>query len=97
MTEQHLDDAYVSAGLEQVGRKAVPQCVYRHRLGQIGASCRDPASLLQRGNADRLPPPPAGEQATGRPGPPPGGKPASGPAGPAANRRAGSATAAATA
>src|SRR3954451_14898260 len=38
MTEQHLDDAYVGSGLEQVGRKAVPQCAYGS-VALSGAAC----------------------------------------------------------
>ena len=84
MAEQHLDDADVGAGFEQMRGEAVPQGVHRHRLAQLGASCRDPAGLLQRGDADRLARLPAGKQPTG-------------PAAPSASRRAGSAAAAAIA
>jgi hypothetical protein len=73
MTEQHLDDADVGACFEQVSGEAVPQGVYRHRLGQIGALRRDPAGLLQRGDADRRARFPAGKQPIARPRQPPVG------------------------
>ncbi len=54
MTEQHLNDADVGPGLEQMRRKAVPQGMDCHRLAQVGLTCRLAAGFLQCGYADRF-------------------------------------------
>jgi hypothetical protein len=62
MAEQHLDDADVGAGFEQMRGEAVAQRVNGDRLAQIGLVCGHAAGPLQRRGADRPIPLTDGEQ-----------------------------------
>ena len=62
MSEQDLDDAQFDPALEKVSREAVPQAMGRHGLARLHLASRDPASVLQRGDADMFAGLPAGKQ-----------------------------------
>src|ERR1700733_3477050 len=67
MAEQHLDDPNVSAGLEQVRGKTVPQRVDGDRLAQLCLTRRLTTGLLQRRGTHRLLWIVTGEQPSRRP------------------------------
>ena len=52
MAEQHLDDADIGAGFEQVRGEAVAQRVNGDRLAQLCLACGHAAGRLQRRGAD---------------------------------------------
>jgi hypothetical protein len=62
MAEQHLDDADIGSGFEQMRGEAVPQCVNGDRLAQIRLAPGHAAGRLQRRGADQPIPLTAGKQ-----------------------------------
>jgi hypothetical protein len=62
MSEQDLDDAQFDPALKKVSREAVPQAMGRHGLARLHRASRDPACVLQRGDADMFASLPAGKQ-----------------------------------
>src|SRR3954470_9398720 len=54
MAEQHLDRAYLSAGLEQMGGKAVGERMDAHRLSELRRLASIPAYPVERAYVERV-------------------------------------------